>query len=124
RSPRSPSSTTPDPAEISSRSIRAARRPSVSPESVASRPTRESSCCVAPAARGLTLHAPARSARLDRARFPLVGALDDWRFCPRCSEAIAKEDGHAVCPACGYRAYANPVPGTEAVVTDNEGRVL
>ena len=53
-----------------------------------------------------------------------MGALDDWRFCPRCSEAIAKEGGHAVCPACGYRTYANPVPGTEAVVTDGEGRVL
>ena len=53
-----------------------------------------------------------------------MGALDDWRFCPRCSEAIAKEGGHAVCPACGYRAYANPVPGTEAVVTDDDGRVL
>jgi 8-oxo-dGTP diphosphatase len=53
-----------------------------------------------------------------------VGVLDDWRFCPRCGEAIDKEAGRAVCGTCGYRGYANPVPGTEAVIFDAAGRVL
>jgi 8-oxo-dGTP diphosphatase len=55
---------------------------------------------------------------------PLVGALDDWRFCPRCGEAIEKGDGRAECGACGYVAYANPAPGAEAVIFDERGRVL
>ena len=40
-----------------------ASRASVSPDSVASRPIRDSSCCVAPTARGLTLRVPPRSVR-------------------------------------------------------------
>jgi len=53
-----------------------------------------------------------------------VGALDDWRFCPICGEAIEKVDGHAVCGACGYVGYANAAPGAEAVIFDERGRVL
>jgi ADP-ribose pyrophosphatase YjhB (NUDIX family) len=55
---------------------------------------------------------------------PRVGALDDWRFCPICGEAIEKADGRAECRACGYVGYANAVPGAEAVCFDQAGRVL
>jgi ADP-ribose pyrophosphatase YjhB (NUDIX family) len=53
-----------------------------------------------------------------------VGLLDEWRFCPRCGEAIEKRDGRAVCPACGFRAYANSAPTASALVVDDRGRVL
>jgi ADP-ribose pyrophosphatase YjhB (NUDIX family) len=53
-----------------------------------------------------------------------VVALDDWRFCPRCGEAIEKVEDRAECRACGYVGYANPVPATEAVCFDDQGRVL
>jgi NAD+ diphosphatase len=53
-----------------------------------------------------------------------VGVLDEWRFCPRCGEAIDKQDGHAVCAACGFRAYASSAPTASALVLDDEGRVL
>jgi ADP-ribose pyrophosphatase YjhB (NUDIX family) len=53
-----------------------------------------------------------------------MGALDEWRYCPRCGEAIEKRDGQAVCGTCGFRAYANSVPGVEAVIVDRDGRVL
>jgi ADP-ribose pyrophosphatase YjhB (NUDIX family) len=53
-----------------------------------------------------------------------MGALDDWRFCPICGEAIEKGDGRADCRACGYVGYANPVPGAEAVCFDDRGRIL
>ena len=54
----------------------------------------------------------------------LVGALDGWRFCPLCGEAIEKVDDRAECRACGYVGYANAVPGAEAVCFDVRGRVL
>jgi ADP-ribose pyrophosphatase YjhB (NUDIX family) len=53
-----------------------------------------------------------------------MGALDSWRFCPVCGEAIEKVDDRAECRACGYIAYANPVPGAEAVCFDEQGRIL
>jgi ADP-ribose pyrophosphatase YjhB (NUDIX family) len=53
-----------------------------------------------------------------------MGALDSWRFCPVCGEAIEKIDDRAECRACGYVSYANAVPGTEAVCFDERGRVL
>jgi ADP-ribose pyrophosphatase YjhB (NUDIX family) len=53
-----------------------------------------------------------------------VGALDDWRFCPICGEAIEKVDDRVECRACGYVGYANAVPGAEAVCLDAKGRVL
>src|SRR2546423_15412322 len=55
---------------------------------------------------------------------PPMGALDSWRFCPRCGEAIEKIEDRAECPACGYVGYANAVPGAEAVCFDERGRVL
>jgi ADP-ribose pyrophosphatase YjhB (NUDIX family) len=54
----------------------------------------------------------------------LMGALDGWGFCPICGEAIEKIEDRAECPACGYVAYANPVPAAEAVCFDGEGRIL
>ena len=53
-----------------------------------------------------------------------MGALDGWRFCPLCGEAIEKVEGRAVCHACGHVGYANAVPGAEAVCFDERGRVL
>src|SRR5437660_10196659 len=55
---------------------------------------------------------------------PPMGALDSWRFCPVCGEAIEKIEDRAECPACGYVGYANAVPGAEAVCFDERGRVL
>jgi 8-oxo-dGTP diphosphatase len=62
--------------------------------------------------------------RVDRASFSFVGEFDEWRFCPRCREAIDSANGHVMCGACGFRAWANPAPGTEAVIVDDAGRVL
>ncbi|MFL5919611.1 MAG: NUDIX hydrolase [Gaiellaceae bacterium] len=53
-----------------------------------------------------------------------MGALDNWKFCPICGEAIEKVEDRAECRACGYIAYANAVPGAEAVCIDDHGRVL
>jgi ADP-ribose pyrophosphatase YjhB (NUDIX family) len=53
-----------------------------------------------------------------------VGALDEWRYCPRCGEAIEKTDTAAVCGSCGFRTWANSVPGVEAVIVDAAGRIL
>ena len=55
---------------------------------------------------------------------PRMGALDEWRFCPICGEAIEKVEDRAECPACGFVGYANAVPGAEAVCFDDTGRVL
>ena len=53
-----------------------------------------------------------------------MGALDGWRFCPICGEAIDNEGDRVACAACGYVGYANAVPGAEAVCFDEAGRVL
>jgi ADP-ribose pyrophosphatase YjhB (NUDIX family) len=53
-----------------------------------------------------------------------MGALDDWRFCPICGEAIEKVDDRAECRACGFVGYANAVPAAEAVCFDAQGRIL
>jgi ADP-ribose pyrophosphatase YjhB (NUDIX family) len=55
---------------------------------------------------------------------PPVAALDAWRFCPICGEAIEKGEGRAECRSCGFVGYANPVPAAEAVCFDADGRVL
>jgi ADP-ribose pyrophosphatase YjhB (NUDIX family) len=54
----------------------------------------------------------------------LMGALDGWRFCPICGEAIDNRADRVECKACGYVGYANAVPGAEAVCFDTTGRVL
>jgi len=46
------------------------------------------------------------------------------KFCPICAEAIDRIEDRAECRACGYVAYANAVPGAEAVCIDERGRVL
>jgi ADP-ribose pyrophosphatase YjhB (NUDIX family) len=53
-----------------------------------------------------------------------MGALDGWRFCPICAEAIDNLGERVECRACGYVGYANAVPGVEAVCFDTSGRVL
>ena len=53
-----------------------------------------------------------------------MGALDDWKYCPRCGEAIDKVEDRAECPACGFVGYANAVPAAEAVCFDERGRIL
>jgi ADP-ribose pyrophosphatase YjhB (NUDIX family) len=53
-----------------------------------------------------------------------MGALDAWRFCPVCGEAIEKIEDRVECRACGYVGYANAVPGAEAVCFDERGRIL
>ncbi len=52
-----------------------------------------------------------------------MGFLDGWRFCPRCGNDLELEPGKVSCPACGFAAYANPVPGAQALLED-DGRVL
>jgi 8-oxo-dGTP diphosphatase len=53
-----------------------------------------------------------------------MSALDGWKFCPICAEATERIEDRAECRACGYVAYANAVPGAEAVCIDERGRVL
>ena len=53
-----------------------------------------------------------------------MSALDGWRFCPICAEAIERVEDRAECRACGYVGYANAVPGVEAVCFDEAGRLL
>jgi ADP-ribose pyrophosphatase YjhB (NUDIX family) len=52
-----------------------------------------------------------------------VGILDRWRFCPLCSGPLRHEEGRAECERCGEPVYANPIPGSQAVI-EREGRVL
>jgi 8-oxo-dGTP diphosphatase len=53
-----------------------------------------------------------------------MSALDGWRFCPICGEAIDKREDRVECRACGFVGYANSVPAVEAVCLDADGRVL
>ena len=51
-----------------------------------------------------------------------VGILDDWRFCPRCGGSLTALDGRVRCEQ-GHDHWANPVPGSQALV-ERDGRVL
>jgi ADP-ribose pyrophosphatase YjhB (NUDIX family) len=53
----------------------------------------------------------------------VVGILDGWRFCPRCASPLTPGATRLECSACGYVAWANPVPGAQALV-ERDGRVL
>ena len=53
-----------------------------------------------------------------------MGALDEWRFCPRCGAPIRPGSNRADCPVCEFIAYANPVPAACAICVDGDGRVL
>jgi ADP-ribose pyrophosphatase YjhB (NUDIX family) len=50
--------------------------------------------------------------------------LDGWRFCPRCAQTLAVEDGAVRCDRCGFAHWSHSVPGVEAVCADEHGRVL
>jgi ADP-ribose pyrophosphatase YjhB (NUDIX family) len=53
-----------------------------------------------------------------------VGILDGWRLCPRCGgELERRDDGHAECPACGSRYWANSAPAVEGLL-ERDGKVL
>ena len=52
-----------------------------------------------------------------------MGALDDWRFCPRCSGDLARVDDHLRCPDCGEEYWANAIPGVQGIL-ERDGRVL
>jgi ADP-ribose pyrophosphatase YjhB (NUDIX family) len=53
-----------------------------------------------------------------------VGILHGWVHCPRCSAALDGDAQRVECAACGFVAYANPVPTATAVLVDDGGRVL
>ena len=51
-------------------------------------------------------------------------ALEDVRFCPRCSaSAEVHFPRQLACAACGYRAFYNPKPVACAIPRDRDGRV-
>ncbi len=52
-----------------------------------------------------------------------MGALDGWRFCPRCGAGLENAGDHLRCPRCGERYWSNSVPGVQAVLV-RDGRVL
>jgi ADP-ribose pyrophosphatase YjhB (NUDIX family) len=52
-----------------------------------------------------------------------IGRLDEWRFCPRCGDAIGVEGRHAVCRACGFEEWGSAAPAVDALVV-RDGRVL
>jgi len=52
-----------------------------------------------------------------------VGAVDGWRFCPRCGGPLTRADDHVVCDRCGERYWGNSVPGVQALIL-RDGRVL
>jgi len=51
-----------------------------------------------------------------------VGILDGWRFCPRCGGSLTVVAGGVRCEM-GHEHWANPVPGSQALV-ERDGRVL
>jgi 8-oxo-dGTP diphosphatase len=53
-----------------------------------------------------------------------VGALEGWTHCPRCGATLAGDAKRLECGACGFVAYANPVPAACAVCLDDAGRIL
>jgi 8-oxo-dGTP diphosphatase len=53
-----------------------------------------------------------------------VAVLHGWKLCPRCGGALAGDLSRLECPACGFVAYANPVPAACALCVDDAGRVM
>ena len=53
-----------------------------------------------------------------------MGLLSEWKHCPRCAAALAREEGRVVCAACGFTAYAHSHPTACALVADEDGRLL
>ena len=52
-----------------------------------------------------------------------MGVLDGWRFCPRCGAEGDHRGSSFACSGCGYEAWANPAPGSQALV-ERDGKVL
>jgi ADP-ribose pyrophosphatase YjhB (NUDIX family) len=52
-----------------------------------------------------------------------MGALDGWRFCPRCGGDLTSEEGHLRCTGCGHRYWANAIPGVQGIL-ERDGKVL
>lgn len=52
-----------------------------------------------------------------------MGILDGWRFCPLCAGPLRHGTGKVVCESCGGTVYANPIPGSQALV-ERDGTVL
>jgi 8-oxo-dGTP diphosphatase len=52
-----------------------------------------------------------------------VGILAGWRFCPVCSGPLRHEPGKAECEQCGTPVYANPIPGSQALI-ERDGSIL
>ncbi len=53
----------------------------------------------------------------------LMGALDNWRFCPRCGGPLTIETDHLACPTCGDQYWANSIPGVQGIL-ERDGCVL
>lgn len=53
-----------------------------------------------------------------------MGRLDGWQFCPRCGASLAAAPGRVDCPACGFVTWANAAPTANALVEDEQGRLL
>jgi ADP-ribose pyrophosphatase YjhB (NUDIX family) len=52
-----------------------------------------------------------------------MSALDDWRYCPRCSTELVQAEDHLACPKCGGQYWANAIPGVQGIL-ERDGRVL
>jgi ADP-ribose pyrophosphatase YjhB (NUDIX family) len=52
-----------------------------------------------------------------------MGALDGWRFCPRCGAELNHESDHLRCSACGEHYWANAIPGVQGIL-ERDGKVL
>jgi len=52
-----------------------------------------------------------------------MGALDDWRFCPRCGGDLASAEDHLACASCGGQYWANAIPGVQGIL-ERDGCVL
>lgn len=52
-----------------------------------------------------------------------MGALDDWRLCPRCAGKLTRQDNHLACGTCGERYWGNSIPGAQGIL-ERDGRVL
>ena len=57
-----------------------------------------------------------------------MALLHGWKLCPRCGAQLdlgpTPVPARALCPACGFVAYANPKPTACGFVVDDAGRVL
>src|SRR5262249_32752551 len=52
---------------------------------------------------------------------PGMGFLDGWPHCPRCSAELTRREECVDGAACGFVAYAKPVPAACPLVDDGGG---